>query len=936
MPSPFVGRGPELDALSSVVGHARRERAVGAALITGEPGSGKSRLLLEALRRTDSVSIVHSAGFEPMQPIAFAAVAELLRRLAAVPGHGAQIERLVFDPGDVPAGDPLRIFEASARALSAFGPLLLAIDDLQWFDDQSLGLVHYLLRAFEQARQLVLVLAVARPSPAAAVLRASIEAAVPDRRCAVIELGPLPLADGVALARALDHRLDDAGATAAWRRAHGSPFWLESLVERGEPETRANLISGRLRDLGVDAAELLAILGVGGRPFLVEDMARALGWDVERMRYASRELIARGLALEVAGSLQVGHDLIRESAVAALPGAVHRRLRGALSEALETTAGDDARLLCEALEHRVAAELPAAALAMRVLASPRRRLLSAQNVRLLASVADQAEAGTPVQTRLDAGVAALAAELGEHELALRCWTRASRMSSAPAERQHAAIQAARAAFVLARADDAHAHLTSARRVVPSTADAAVRIDALDAEVQLWLDHETSGGARSAARAFSRAEKMAAAAGGIEHLDLDSRRTFVAAGEAAIDAALQENRHDDVVRLSDAVMSAAQRLDEESQVVTATRVAFALGPSGRIREAEALYRRAWDLSRRLVLPAAAAEAGTDLARALHNLGRLDEARAIAAETVELQGRLGSVPRRWGDAKSVLHSVELSIGDTGAALQALQRDADEEANPHFRLAIHQALAVWQARSGGARLAGAVRAEIAAARRDAARARCPRCSAELALVSAELLARVGDVDDAERALAAPEAGAAGGPLRATWQLWAESMIAAARGDVRSASEQLMALATGLHGLGRLEEEVWAHLELGRVQAQTDRGRAVDAFTAAASLAERIGARSQGRLATQALRKLGVRAWRRRGATSGAGLASLSDREREVVHLAADGRSNAEIAEALSLSPRTVERHLTNVLAKLSLRNRTELAALVGSSLVRGSPDE
>lgn len=127
-----------------------------------------------------------------------------------------------------------------------------------------------------------------------------------------------------------------------------------------------------------------------------------------------------------------------------------------------------------------------------------------------------------------------------------------------------------------------------------------------------------------------------------------------------------------------------------------------------------------------------------------------------------------------------------------------------------------------------------------------------------------------------------------------------------------------------------------MGRVLAATERSRAIAAFTAAAELADEIGATSQRRLASQALRTLGVRAWRRGGASAGAGLASLTGREREITALVADGRSNREIAEALILSPKTVERHVTNVLAKLGLRNRTEIASLIRSGLVRGSPDE
>lgn len=52
-----------------------------------------------------------------------------------------------------------------------------------------------------------------------------------------------------------------------------------------------------------------------------------------------------------------------------------------------------------------------------------------------------------------------------------------------------------------------------------------------------------------------------------------------------------------------------------------------------------------------------------------------------------------------------------------------------------------------------------------------------------------------------------------------------------------------------------------------------------------------------------------------------SLTGREREVLHLAAEGHSNAEIALRLGISPRTVEVHRANLLRKLGLRSQTDL---------------
>jgi DNA-binding CsgD family transcriptional regulator len=60
-------------------------------------------------------------------------------------------------------------------------------------------------------------------------------------------------------------------------------------------------------------------------------------------------------------------------------------------------------------------------------------------------------------------------------------------------------------------------------------------------------------------------------------------------------------------------------------------------------------------------------------------------------------------------------------------------------------------------------------------------------------------------------------------------------------------------------------------------------------------------------------------------AGWESLTRRERDVVQLAADGLTNPEIAAHIAISRGTVKVHLSNVYAKLGLRNRSELAGEV-----------
>jgi DNA-binding CsgD family transcriptional regulator len=938
MGATFVGRGAELEVLAGVAARGRRGAA---ALIVGKAGSGKSRLLGVAVARARAGSVVHMVGFEPMRSIPLAAAGDLLRHLAAVPGPGEQLGRLVFDPADAPPPAPLRVFEAASRALAAAGPLLVAADDLQWFDDESLSLLHYLLRAADSGGHALTLLAAARPSPAAVALADSLRIAAGDGSRAVIELGPLPVEDGVALTRALDPGLDEAGARRLWRRAEGSPFWLENLVRRGVPSGDAiapSPIDARLRALDGDAAELLALLAVAGRPFVAGELAEALGWEPARLGYASGRLVAGGLAVDVGGTLGVAHDLIREVAVDALPGAALRRHHGAIAGVIEARAGDDPALLCEALEHRTAAGLPAVELAARLLSSPRRRMVSTSTLHLLATIGEGLERGGTAQLDIDRRLGALAAALGEQELAMERWTRVALGSPDPVERQRAELEAATAAFALRRAELARNHLDAARRAAPATHQTATRIDALAAEVALWLTHDNAAGAESAARALTAAREMVDAAGGVDALDAEQRRAYVAAAQAAIGAALQGTREEEVEGLCDAVMPVAAGIDEERSVATALRVAFALRSIGRLASAESLYREAWERARRLALPSAMAQAGSELARTLRSLGRLAEAREVAADTAALEARLGTVPKAWGSAPSVLHYVDVLLGDSHAALDALRRDAVEEPDAHYRLSLFAVLVLWATRLRGSQAdAATVRQDLAAAQQAGALAGCRRCSDDLAAATVEALARIGDPEGARAARSEWPYPVEGRRLLPLLMSQADAALALAEGEPLRAAELLEALVVDFGRLGFRVEVLWAHVDLGRAwETAGDRERAVSAYTSAATLAEEMSAVSLGRLATHALRRLGVRAWRRSGTAGGSGLARLTEREREVVRLAADGRSNGEIAGALLLSPRTVERHLTNVLAKLALRNRTELAALVGSSLVRGSSDD
>ncbi len=105
-----------------------------------------------------------------------------------------------------------------------------------------------------------------------------------------------------------------------------------------------------------------------------------------------------------------------------------------------------------------------------------------------------------------------------------------------------------------------------------------------------------------------------------------------------------------------------------------------------------------------------EVGHGLMRTLRDLGGFKEARTIAAETIDVEARIGNAARRRGNAFGVMYAMEPALGDPATAVRALRRDAAEEPDPHYRLAIYRIMALWQARTAGHRASAQVESDLA----------------------------------------------------------------------------------------------------------------------------------------------------------------------------------------------------------------------------------
>lgn len=166
--------------------------------------------------------------------------------------------------------------------------------------------------------------------------------------------------------------------------------------------------------------------------------------------------------------------------------------------------------------------------------------------------------------------------------------------------------------------------------------------------------------------------------------------------------------------------------------------------------------------------------------------------------------------------------------------------------------------------------------------------------------------------------------------------ALVTAARGDEARAAAAFGRAARAWDALPRpydalLSREMQGHalLAAGRKDA------ALDLLSEVRTGLGRLGATGAAKRVTLVLREHGIQARHWRGGRRGYG-GRLSPREVEVVRLVVAGKTNREIAEQLSKSPRTVEGQVHSAMAKLSVTSRTTLAvAAVNAGVLSEAED-
>jgi len=352
----FIGREAETAALAAAYRGALSE-AAGFAVVAGEAGIGKSRLVREfttglyGARRVTGECLELGADQLPFAP--FLAVVRRLRR-----DLGVEAMREFLPPGELslarwlpdlgPATldlDPLqgrsRLFEellTLLERLAADRPLVVVLEDLHWADPASVDLLAFLVRNLDQAG--LLVICTYRPAEVGATdpLRPVIAdlARRPGRH--FITPGPLSTAETAELLTALLGSEPERGLVARVHdRSDGNPLFVEALAADpadGSPAPLRDWLAAELAKLPDTARSVLRAAAVAGHVVPHALLVAVAGLTDAELEPALRELAGKQLLMVGSDGYTFRHSLLRDAVVDdVLPGE-RQRLNARCAEAI--------------------------------------------------------------------------------------------------------------------------------------------------------------------------------------------------------------------------------------------------------------------------------------------------------------------------------------------------------------------------------------------------------------------------------------------------------------------------------------------------------------------------------------------------------------------------------------------------------------------------
>jgi DNA-binding CsgD family transcriptional regulator len=907
-------------------------------LVEGPSGIGKSALLLAARTqaRDAGFRVLSAAGGELEADFPYGVVRQLFEPDLAGDPDG---ENLLT--GAAALARPVLAVQKASRSrvgdnsglealhglywltvnLAAASPVLLAVDDVHWCDGASLRFLLYLRRRLE-GLPLLLLLAVrpGEPGGEQGLVSLLMSGAAPH----VVRPGALsPEAVAAVLRVGLSDEPDPDFTASAHVATNGNPFLLRELItDLAEREVRPNADAvGRLSTMGVPGvrrAVLRRLVGLGDGAVGLARAVSVFGAGVGLRSAAELAGLDEEAAAEIVEAL-VRIQILRDERTLSF---VHPIARAAIYADIPATA-------------RARAHAQAARIMARAGAEP-----DAVAAHLLES---EASGDGAVVEHLRAA-ARHAAEQGATDVAATYLRRA--LAEPPAGDLRAVVLGELGAAELAAGepDAAAERLAAAAR---ETAD-------LDAQVSIGLMRR---------HALVLADRIAEAVSALDELrelsedpDLIDLLEAGAVGAGQVDFAFVRGIDDRLARLRARARDAAVR---EPLVLAVAAYATALA-NGPLVEIVSLTDRAL-AALPGAHPASDYTVESQIAVALYLSERYDRARDFVSGRLEDARRHGSLPRfiamaqlrsaiayRTGaltDAQADAHDaleatrlyghrfwlppavaatinplVEQGSLDEAERLLADTRVDERHGGSH---AVTWAASLLPAR-GRLRVAegriGDGLADLLACgeRYESAANRSPslwawRSEAALALMA------LGDHDRAHE-LAADELRLArelGAPRALGVSLRAAGLV---DGEIELLEESAAALARS----GAVLEQARALVDLGAALRRARRpSDARQPLREGLELAVRCDAAVLAQRAREELLATGARP--RRDRLSGP--EALTASERRVARMAAEGKSNPEIAQALFLTRRTVETHLTHAYQKLGIGSREEIAAALGA---------